>query len=257
MILVMGLLGITFIHSGCSKKAETSSVSVTTGTIKGRAILPSGTQGNLLNAKANLYNNVPLNGNHIPDRSVNVTGIKDSVNFTFSGLAAGAYYVEVWKDSLISGSTWGTNDLVGWYGVGTTDYPVYAPVAVNVAIVSNISITMQPMGNAVYGTITGPGDLSNSKVSLYANYNNWANNIPDRFIMVTGTGTSVTYRMTTVTPGKYFLDVWKDNDNSGTWSIGDYIGWYGSGTIGYVQLDTVRVTQNSNNKIDVSMIVAQ
>lgn len=71
-------------------------------------------------------------------------------------------------------------------------------------------------------------DLSNSKVSIYKNMDDWFANNPAKFTVVNGTGTSVTYILSNVTPGTYFLDVWKDMDNDGNWSAGDLVGVHGN-----------------------------
>jgi hypothetical protein len=38
----------------------------------------------------------------------------------------------------------------------------------------------------------------------------------------------ISFTFTNVTPGTYYLDCWKDNDLSGRWSFGDFLGVYGS-----------------------------
>lgn len=89
----------------------------------------------------------------------------------------------------------------------------------------------------VIGTASLPagssGDLSNSKVSLYTGLTEWNANSPVKFAAVTGSGASVSWAISNnVVAGNYYLDVWKDIDNDGTWSAGDFVGWYGSGELG-------------------------
>lgn len=253
-IFVFLLSEVMLLVSGCSEKSNTSTGGPgLSGTIKGTATLPAGVQGDLLKARANLYNNPPLSGGHTPDKSVSVSGTQDSVTFSFSGLPAGDYYIEVWKDSVSSGSAWQTGDLVGWYGAGTVDIPVWMPVSVKTSLTSNVSIVMHSMLSNIHGTVSGPNDYSNTMVSIYSNYTNWLNYIPAQSVMTIGSGSSVTYSMTNIAPGTYFLDVWKDNDLSGNWTTGDFVGWYGTGTLTSIELTPIEMTEFSNIQADISM----
>ncbi len=98
------------------------------------------------------------------------------------------------------------------------------------------------------------GDLSNSKVSLYTTLENWNNNSPIKFGAVTGTGASVTYRLA-ANPGNYYLDIWKDNDNNGFWSAGDFVGWYGSGGLGSPMLTEIQLQQAQNYASSITMYI--
>jgi hypothetical protein len=72
-------------------------------------------------------------------------------------------------------------------------------------------------------------DLRNSRVAVYANFNDWAN---DQYVMTaTGTGNeySVSFAFTNMAPGTYFLDLWKDMNNNGLYDAGDLFGFYGQG----------------------------
>jgi hypothetical protein len=99
------------------------------------------------------------------------------------------------------------------------------------------------------------GDLSNAKVSLYLTYDDWLNNTPVRYTAVSGGGASVTFLMTDVNPGNYYLDVWKDIDNSGTWSTGDFVGWYGSGGLGSETLSPFQVVSEQTFDCTITMYV--
>jgi hypothetical protein len=37
------------------------------------------------------------------------------------------------------------------------------------------------------------------------------------------------FNFTGITPGDYYILLWKDCDNNRNASVGDYIGWYGTG----------------------------
>ena len=103
-------------------------------------------------------------------------------------------------------------------------------------VTANGSLTVLAPVTQITGTAKFPagvsGDLSNAKVSIYTTIDNWVNYSPIKFGSVSGSGANVSFTLTNVNPGNYYFDVWKDNDNNGVWSTGDYVGWYGSGGIG-------------------------
>lgn len=124
----------------------------------------------------------------------------------------------------------------------------------------NLTVTGGGGGNTtIAGTaffIAGTsGDLSNSKVSIYTSLDNWNFNIPIKFVGCSGSGSSVTFSMTNVLPGNYYLDVWKDIDNSGTWTAGDFVGWYGSGGLGSPALTEFQIVQGETKNFNVQMYI--
>jgi len=98
------------------------------------------------------------------------------------------------------------------------------------------------------------GDLSNSKVSLYTTLDNWNNNSPIKYNAVVGTGASVTYRLS-ANPGNYYLDIWKDNDNNGFWTAGDFVGWHGSGGLGSPALTEIQLQPDQNYTSSITMYI--
>ncbi len=123
----------------------------------------------------------------------------------------------------------------------------------------NGSLTVLKAVTQITGTAKFPagtsGDLSNSKVSLYTSYNNWLNNQPIKFGAVSGSGASVNFTLTNVNPGNYYLDVWKDIDNSGGWSTTDYVGWYGSGGLGSPSLTEFQIADGQTFSCSVDMYI--
>lgn len=123
----------------------------------------------------------------------------------------------------------------------------------------NGALTVLPPVTQITGTAKFPagtsGDLSNSKVSIYTSYSNWANNQPIKFGAVTGTGASVSFTLTNVNPGNYYLDVWKDIDNDGLWSVTDYVGWYGSGGLGSPSLTEFQISEGQTFNCSVDMYI--
>jgi hypothetical protein len=112
----------------------------------------------------------------------------------------------------------------------------------------------QVTGTAFFPAGTS-GDLSNSKVSLYLTYDDWLNNVPVKFAAVTGSGASVSFTLSNVNPGNYYLDVWKDIDNTGTWSSGDFVGWYGSGGLGSPTLTPFQIAAEQTFNCTITMYI--
>ena len=123
----------------------------------------------------------------------------------------------------------------------------------------NGALTVLPAVTQVTGTARFPagvsGDLSNAKVSLYTSYDNWLYNQPIKYGAVTGSGATVSFTLSNVNPGNYYLDVWKDIDNSATWTSGDYVGWYGSGGLGSPQLTEFQIAQGQTFNCTVDMYI--
>jgi len=127
------------------------------------------------------------------------------------------------------------------------------------SMVAGTSCKKEEDPTKVVGTASFPagtaGDLSNAKVSLYLTMDDWYNNAPVLFTTAVGSGASITYEFKDLNPGNYYLDVWKDNDFDGYWSVGDYIGWYGSGGLGSPTLTPLQVVDQETFTANVSMYV--
>jgi len=119
--------------------------------------------------------------------------------------------------------------------------------------------TPAPTTGSITGTASFPagtsGDLSNSKVSIYASYADWTANVPLKFAAVSGSGASATFSLSNIVPGVYYLDVWKDIDNSAGWSTNDFVGWYGSGGLGSPALTPLQVTAGGTFTCSVTMYI--
>ena len=117
----------------------------------------------------------------------------------------------------------------------------------------------EPVVTQVTGTASFPagtsGDLSNAKVSLYLTYDDWLNNSPIKFGAVSGSGATVNFTISGLNPGNYYLDVWKDIDNSGTWTSGDYVGWYGSGGLGAPALTPFMISTGQTFSCSITMYI--
>lgn len=116
-----------------------------------------------------------------------------------------------------------------------------------------------PTTGSVTGTAFFPagtsGDLSNAKVSLYSGLTEWQNNTPVKFKAVSGSGATISFTMDEIVPGTYYLDVWKDVDNTATWTTGDFVGWYGSGGLGSISLTPLQITAGGTVTVSVTMYI--
>jgi len=126
-------------------------------------------------------------------------------------------------------------------------------------VMGNAVITVNQMVTKITGSASFPagtsGDLSNAKVSIYTSFDNWNQNNPLQFVAATGSGSSITFTLSDMPAGIYYLDVWKDVDNSGGWSYGDYVGWYGNGGLGSPSLTEISISEGETKNVSISMMI--
>jgi len=88
-----------------------------------------------------------------------------------------------------------------------------------------------PTTGTISGTISLPpgagGDVANTRVAIYQSFDDWAN---DRVLKNGACNTNGSYSLADISPGSYYLDAWKDNNNNQQFDSGDFWGVYGSGT---------------------------
>lgn len=162
------------------------------------------------------------------------------------------------------GATNGTGPAVQWIAPSTagaysitvtvTDGKGGQGIGTGALTVNQVVSSTSVRGTASFPAGTS-GDLSNAKVSIYTSWDNWLNNQPIKFGAVTGTGSSVSFTLNDVLPGNYYLDIWKDNDNSATWTTGDFVGWYGSGGLGSPTLTEFQITQGQSVSMTINMFI--
>jgi hypothetical protein len=93
-----------------------------------------------------------------------------------------------------------------------------------------------PCASTTSGSITGTvalspgmsGDLGNSRVAVYSSYDDWNNDRVMRQQAAQGVGAQISFTITNLPPGTYYLDVWKDVDNDGAFDFGDFYGVHGT-----------------------------
>jgi hypothetical protein len=124
-----------------------------------------------------------------------------------------------------------------------------------------VTVTVPTQQSGISGTATlqvgQSGELSNSRVAYYQNYDDWAADAPVGFVAATGSGSTVTFLLSPVPPGTYYLDFWKDIDNDGLIDAGDFFGWYGSGAWPYtLQLTPFAVNQSAVTNLGTIIVYA-
>jgi uncharacterized protein (DUF2141 family) len=116
-----------------------------------------------------------------------------------------------------------------------------------------------PTNATITGTLTlqagVTGDLNNTRVAIYISYADWAADRVLKSVAATGSGASATYTITDVTPGNYYLDAWKDVDNSATWNSDDLFGVYGQTLWPSPQFTPFSVSAGQTFTANVTMIV--
>jgi len=120
--------------------------------------------------------------------------------------------------------------------------------------VTATAVVTQVTGNASFPAGVN-SDLNNSMVALYTTIANWNVYSPIKWVAISGSGANVSYTIPNVVPGNYYLDVWKDIDNDGAWSAGDFVGWYGSGALNAPVLTEFQVAEGETKVINVGMFI--
>jgi hypothetical protein len=105
------------------------------------------------------------------------------------------------------------------------------PVATTTVATTTVATTTQITTALASGTGSLPpgvnGSIQNTRVALYISVDDW--NF-DRTFAFTACDANGLYTISNLTPGVYYMDAWKDNDNDRVWgSSGDYVWINGSG----------------------------
>jgi hypothetical protein len=226
-----GFLFLTFavVFTSCKKEATNGSPVISSVVVNPSSVAAGGSVN--VTVSASDPNNDALTYAYSPNGGA-INGAGSSVNWTAPS-TAGAYSVSVTVTDGKGGLATGSGSLtVTGGGGGTTT-----------------------INGTAYFIAGVSGDLSNAKVAIYTTLDNWNFNQPIKFIGATGAGASVAFSMTNVLPGNYYLDVWKDIDNSGTWTVGDYVGWYGSGGLGSPALTEFQIVQGETKTFSIQMYI--
>ena len=111
------------------------------------------------------------------------------------------------------------------YNCGEEDSPLATTTTTTIATTVSTTATATGRGSLPPGV---NGAISNTRVALYTDLNNWNLDITVAFTACDANGN---YTISNLVPGNYFMDAWKDIDNNGVWgSSGDYVWVFGSGS---------------------------
>jgi len=123
-------------------------------------------------------------------------------------------------------------------------FPGYYNISLNLAGYNDTTVTVQihpgyqelfiNYVTSTIATVSGVGSLppgvagsiGNTRVALYISEADFWADATFAFVACDGTGN---YTLSPIVPGTYYMDAWKDNDNSLNWTSGDYLWWNGSG----------------------------
>jgi hypothetical protein len=96
------------------------------------------------------------------------------------------------------------------------------------------------------------GSVDNTRVACYKDYADWAN---DRVLKQVGAASNGNYALNQLPPGTYYVDAWKDNNNTANWDTGDYLQVYGSGSYPAYQPSPVSVEAGKTTTINMELII--
>jgi hypothetical protein len=91
-------------------------------------------------------------------------------------------------------------------------------------------------------------DLSNARVAVYTSPEDWENDAWVDQAAVTRSGNGFQFTVGPLNPGTYYLDIWKDRNNSGVIDVGDYFMVY---TTGHNALRPIQVLDHQTTTIEI------
>lgn len=161
------------------------------------------------------------------------------------------------------GAIAGIGPFVNWTAPGTAGaYSVNVKVsdgALETEMTGNLTVIAPAVITQVQGVASFQAgvnsNLNNSQVGLYLSVNDWINYSPIKWVRITESGAVVNYTIANVVPGNYYLDIWKDNDNDGAWSVGDFAGMLTSGALNASGLIPFQIAEGQTMTFNISMFI--
>ena len=142
--------------------------------------------------------------------------------------------------------------VVGLYNCSEENFPVATTTTSSSTTTSSCCpfATLSGVGSLPTGVV---GDIRNTRVALFISIDDWNNDLTFAFATCDASGN---YAMSSLIPGMYYMDAWKDNDNNHIWgSSGDYVWVYGSGVYPNYTLDTVKIPGFQTTTVDFKLFV--
>lgn len=117
-----------------------------------------------------------------------------------------------------------------------------------------------PTPTPTTGTISGritlavgqAGSVQNTRVAIYASFDDWNR---DRVIVSAAADSNGNYTLLNLTPGTYYLDAWKDNNNSASINAGDFFNVWGSGTYPNYTLSPIQVSAGNTTTVNLQLFI--
>jgi hypothetical protein len=193
-------LSMTFLLSSCDKDSENQTPTITSFLVKPLTV----------NANGVVYVHVYANDADF-----------DVLNYNYS-VTGGS----VQKDGAVA--IWTVPSAPGNYTVKVSVDDGNGGEAGKEVSLTVLDPVTQISGVAKFSDVSaGNLDLSGSKVTL----GDFTTGAVVKTTTLQGSGQRAVFNIPDVPLGNYRLIIWKDNDNSGNESMGDYFGWYGSGPL--------------------------
>jgi hypothetical protein len=159
------------------------------------------------------------------------------------------------------GSIVGSTATVSWTApvtAGTVSVLVTVNDGNGGTATSSASLTVTAQATGITGTITAPAgiqvDLRNMQIRLYDSVAAYLADAPFLTATAQGTEYSVSFSFMGIVVGTFFVDGWKDMDNSGTYTVGDVWTVYATGQWPNWTVAPVMVTQGNVTNCSSGMI---
>ncbi len=114
----------------------------------------------------------------------------------------------------------------------------------------------EPTTGSISGTIRLPagaaGEINNTLVALYETLDEFRNSAPTFEVTANADGS---YRFENINPDSYFLAAFKDNDNNGSVSTGDFFGYLGGGPLDPDQATPQRQQVTAGQNVGIDFVI--
>jgi hypothetical protein len=129
-------------------------------------------------------------------------------------------------------------------------------LALPLALTACDSSDPEPTTGTISGAISLPsgaaGDIVNTRVALFETLDEFRNNAETFSATADADGT---YRFENINPDSYFLAAFKDNDNSGDLSSGDFYGYLGGGPLDPAQATPQRQQVTAGENVGIDFVI--
>ncbi|MEM8598535.1 MAG: hypothetical protein AAGF99_01330 [Bacteroidota bacterium] len=96
------------------------------------------------------------------------------------------------------------------------------------------------------------GSVSNTRIAIYQSFDDWN---ADRFIRQVAASGDGTFAFDDITPGVYYFDAFKDNNNNGAIDSGDFFGVLGTNSFQSFRPTPTEVRAGVNTNFDFQILI--